>query len=824
MGIRPLLLLAILTGLTQILQGSGTIALTKSTTSSQQQRQRQQHQQRCEDDDKKTEPAPDLRETVIGDLIVTHVECADNMKSCECPEEAGACMFSSLHVEELQTFVSYKYSEEKDDLLSVPLVRLQTRSRMRDTAGDLYYLNGKGYTPTLPPPPLKNIPPEYGNCSFHDTDVTEETFLDRGCSVPTTIDGSTYRMFIGVNGQIPGPTLIVYEGQVVRIRVHNKLVSEGISIHWHGMHQKQNPWMDGVGFVTQPPITPGAYFDYVFQALPTGTHWYHSHVGAQRTDGLFGALIVMEKKYKLNDQTSLTGRVDVNDCPRHHTITLLDWQREASLDIFVRIHSTLGFFPDTSVEQVPTQLDNLYIRSRSADGVEVGPAPFWSGLMNGKGRHNQNMFSILSSFNVMEGERYRFRLIGAQSLYAFKFSIDQHRLVLIATDGHYIEPTVVDFIIIHTGERYDFILDADQPVSNYWMRAETLEANIDAVHQAEGILHYSGSDNPNPLNKYKDIEEKRKKCSFIHRCDAVNCPFEAFPHEMHTKCVHLDELQSYVPHGYTRPPPRLLRIPDQNLQFFNFGFEGHSSTSAINSMNFRFPTTPYQTYCNRYNNDLESKLTCPDREKMVSTDREPDDKYSTCIHVAQVDTSDTYKPDLKEYRSVNFVLSAVGSGKNYDFSHPIHLHGHHFRVVAIRHGKYDKNGKLVGNNRDVECNDDKCSNPTWRNMAPLFMHRRRVDRSSIYKDTLIVPAGGYVVIAFEADNPGYWFMHCHIEAHQLEGMGVIVQEFPSSQQWAPPAHINRVGNFKWTIEDYQNKYNTASTCVVEMANGTRSNV
>ena len=76
------------------------------------------------------------------------------------------------------------------------------------------------------------------------------------CTNPQFVDGKTYRSAIAVYGQIPGPTLIVHEGQTVVIHVHNNLTTEGISIHWHGMHQKGTPWIDGVGQVTQCQITP----------------------------------------------------------------------------------------------------------------------------------------------------------------------------------------------------------------------------------------------------------------------------------------------------------------------------------------------------------------------------------------------------------------------------------------------------------------------------------------------------------------------------------------------------------------------------------------
>ena len=779
------------------------------------------------------------QKTRFSPYLSGEVPCNDDQTYCECktPDVDEVCTFSELRVEELQTFVSYHYKEEKDSITQfMNLLRLQTKASKHDSAGDVYYLSGRGFTPALPPKPdnPKTFqPPEYGKCFFENISViTEETFrANKTCSIPTTVDGATYRMFIGVNGQIPGPTLIAYENQVVRIRVRNKLTSEAISVHWHGFHQENTPWMDGVGFISQPPILPGAYFDYVFNVGKAGTYWYHSHVGAQRTDGLYGAFIVKEAEGKtLNDYTALTDGISVKDFPENKTITLLDWQRETSLNIFVRIHSTLGFFLNNEVGRIPNQFVDLNKRTRSVDGVEIGAVPFWSGLINGKGRHTRETYSILSNFTVEKGSRYRFRLVGAQSLYAFKVSIDMHKLILIASDSRFIEPETVDYIIIHSGERYDFILDAYQEVGNYWIRAETLEANLEeGSHMAEAILHYEGAEKLNPWNKYVDIPVRPRKCSLFQWCRAVNCPFERFPRNMFTRCIHLDELSAFIPPDDDPAPrvPCIINKSDLNLLFFNFGFEGRSDTSAINGMNFHLPATPYQTYCDQYERDQNSKGGDDDSRLCRNANTIPP-HFPSCIHVKQIAKSPTFYPHAETYPSVNFVLSAVGNftARLNDFSHPIHLHGHHFRVVAVRHGTYDYSGKLVANNKDVTCckGDDcsmfnRCPDPGWTDgTPPSFMRPGRVSRNAILKDTVIVPAGGYVVIAFEADNPGYWFMHCHIEAHQLEGMAVIIQEYPSNQQWQPPPNINRIGNFHWTATDYKNIIKSHQKCPVPPGN------
>lgn len=63
-------------------------------------------------------------------------------------------------------------------------------------------------------------------------------------------------------------------------------------------------------------------------------------------------------------------------------------------------------------------------------------------------------------------------------------------------------------------------------------------------------------------------------------------------------------------------------------------------------------------------------------------------------------------------------------------SHPMHLHGHHFQVVAV-------DGRPVAGPR---------------------------------RDTHLVPAGGRATIAFDADNPGRWALHCHNLYHMVAGM------------------------------------------------------
>lgn len=54
---------------------------------------------------------------------------------------------------------------------------------------------------------------------------------------------------------------------------------QSTSIHWHGLSQNGSQYYDGVPYVTQCPILPGATFRYNFVADRAGTYFYHSHIG-----------------------------------------------------------------------------------------------------------------------------------------------------------------------------------------------------------------------------------------------------------------------------------------------------------------------------------------------------------------------------------------------------------------------------------------------------------------------------------------------------------------------------------------------------------------
>ncbi|KAF8063335.1 phenol oxidase [Lyophyllum atratum] len=250
--------------------------------------------------------------------------------------------------------------------------------------------------------------------------VVSNKFIDPdGFNRSSVLAGSTF----------PGPTIIGTKGGRFKLNVIDRLTDptmlRSTSIHWHGIHQTRTNWADGAAFVTQCPIVPGNSFLYDFPVNgQAGTFWYHSHLSTQYCDGLRGPFIVYDRN---NDP--------YKKCIRQSTvITLADWPAPE----------------DTGV--LPPRPDST--------------------LINGKGRYVNGPPVALAVVNVIQGKRYRLRVIGLSCDPSFTFAIDRHPLNIIEADGEYTAPHTVDAMEIFAGQRYSAILTANQPVGNYWIRAD----------------------------------------------------------------------------------------------------------------------------------------------------------------------------------------------------------------------------------------------------------------------------------------------------------------------------------------------------------------
>ncbi|KAF8076630.1 laccase [Lyophyllum atratum] len=256
------------------------------------------------------------------------------------------------------------------------------------------------------------------------------------------------------NVAFPGPLITGNKGDRFQLNVIDSLTDntmlKSTSIHWHGFFQKGSSWADGPVGVTQCPIAPGHSFLYDF-AVPdqAGTFWYHSHLSTQYCDGLRGAFVVYDPA---DPHRSLFHLADST------VITLADWYH----------------VPAPSAGLVPTP-----------DAT----------LINGLGRAPAGATSPLAVINVEKDKRYRFRLVSISCDPNYTFSIDGHTLNIIEVDSVNVTPLTVDSIQIFAGQRYSFVLTANQAAGNYWVRAKpNAGKGVDftgGINSA--ILRYSGA-------------------------------------------------------------------------------------------------------------------------------------------------------------------------------------------------------------------------------------------------------------------------------------------------------------------------------------------
>ena len=121
------------------------------------------------------------------------------------------------------------------------------------------------------------------------------------------------------NDQLPGPQIRVREGDRVRINLKNEL-PESTAIHFHGLEVPND--QDGVPFITQPPVKPGATYTYEFTAPNPGSHMYHSHHNAAKQVGLglLGAFIIEPKSKSEYDDLPVDYVMILNDGAHGYTL------------------------------------------------------------------------------------------------------------------------------------------------------------------------------------------------------------------------------------------------------------------------------------------------------------------------------------------------------------------------------------------------------------------------------------------------------------------------------------------------------------------------
>jgi bilirubin oxidase len=219
-------------------------------------------------------------------------------------------------------------------------------------------------------------------------------------------------------GQVPGPTLEVQEGDRVVIHLRNELPEE-TTVHWHGLHI---PWhADGSPF---HPIPPGGAADFEFTIPPgtAGTYWYHPHphhrTRYQVAKGLYGALIVRSPDDPLSNVTEK-----------------------------LLILSDNRFLPDGSIDVPHRESPEGHIDFENGREGDVL-------FVNGQ---------VRPEITIRSGEVQRWRVINASAARVYRLSIPGHKLLHIGSDGGLFElPIETDDVLVASSERLELLVQGTQ--------------------------------------------------------------------------------------------------------------------------------------------------------------------------------------------------------------------------------------------------------------------------------------------------------------------------------------------------------------------------
>jgi FtsP/CotA-like multicopper oxidase with cupredoxin domain len=253
--------------------------------------------------------------------------------------------------------------------------------------------------------------------------------------------GGKGRVGVTVNEALPGTPIRIVEGEQVTVTVVNKMTQDAISVHFHGLHQRGTPWMDGVGQITQCAVLPGQVFRHTFTVdAQFGTYFWHGHVGVHLADGLAGAFIVDSPRDPIQMGT---------DYSRDHVALMQEW--------------------------LPVDGDSMLIWRRTF-GWNDEPLPD-ALLINGKGRlatigGDGEEVPPLEVFAVDGGSAARFRFInnGPQAN-KMTVTIDEHTMRVVAADGYPLREVAVRGVELAIGQRIDVLVDTNAPTGSYWLRA-----------------------------------------------------------------------------------------------------------------------------------------------------------------------------------------------------------------------------------------------------------------------------------------------------------------------------------------------------------------
>ncbi|KAE8796858.1 L-ascorbate oxidase precursor, putative,expressed [Hordeum vulgare] len=319
---------------------------------------------------------------------------------------------------------------------------------------------------------------------------------------------------------------------------------------------------------------------------------------------------------------------------------------------------------------------------------------------------------------VEYNQTYLLRIINAAVNVELFFKVSGHNFTVVAIDASYTEPHATDVIVIAPGQTVDALMTTSAaPGGRYYMASNVFESKTVPIRfntgTVTGIVTYKGAPNGTAASM-----PAMPAATDVVTAGKFYWSLKGLVRPVDPPLPETVDRRMLVEFGVDQAPC----APDQTK------CRGFALVAFMNRNSFQFPRNAsllrasFDGVPGVYTDDFPSSPPpLPGIRKATS--------------VKRVNHSDVVEVVLQS-RAYSSVLGTE--------NHPIHLHGFNFFVLAQGLGTFDPNATY------------NLVNPRVRN-------------------TVIVPGGGWTVIRFVANNPGMWFMHCHLDAHLPLGLAMVFE-------------------------------------------------
>ncbi len=550
---------------------------------------------------------------------------------------------------------------------------------------------------------------ESGSISFGGKTVRYDLFVK---DTLVNFTGKPARA-IATNGKLLAPTLYFTEGDTAEIYLHNQL-KENAGLHWHGVILPNE--MDGVPYLTTKEVRPGETHLYKFRVSQNGTYWYHSHEGLQEQIGMNGMLVFRKRETQPEPAVAA-------DLP----VLLGEWTDEDPKEVMRRLHmdqtdwynikkgTVQSYSEAIKAGHFTTKLVNEWKRMEAMDVSDVYYDRF---LING--------IPSTSFPDLKPGQTARLRVVNGGASTYFWLTFAGGKMKIIASDGNRVEPVEVDKLIVGTSESYDIEVTLPDHKSYEFRATSEDRQGYASLWLGSGdqmpapglpkLMLFEGMKMMNGMMKMSgDMKPMSMKMS-NQVMDMNEVMYPEIPKEQRIQTMkHMDEMMQPAAeeNGHDRMDHDSMSAGADGHQ--GMDHSSHRSTGGEDPvrLNYDMLQSPFKTTLpgesvRELNFTLEGNMR----------------NYLWTLDNKTVGESDKILIKKGEVLRITMYNNSM-------MRHPMHLHGHDFRVINAQ-GEY----------------------------APL-------------KNVLDIMPMETNTIEFPANQDGDWFFHCHILYHMMTGMGRV---------------------------------------------------